>query len=52
MRLVVPEQRDDDALAARIAGLADPLLYVGSWSDWSTAGYPVATGPAPGEPPA
>ncbi len=39
------------ALAMRIAGLPDPLLYVGSWSDWSTAGYPVATGPDPGEPP-
>jgi thiosulfate/3-mercaptopyruvate sulfurtransferase len=39
------------ALAMRVAGLPDPLLYVGSWSDWSTAGYPVATGPAPGDPP-
>lgn len=39
------------ALAMRIAGLADPILYPGSWSDWSTAGYPVATGPEPGEPP-
>lgn len=41
-----------NSLAARIAGLPDPLLYVGSWSDWSTAGYPVATGAEPGEPPA
>ncbi len=41
-----------NALAMRIAGLPDPVLYVGSWSDWSTAGYPVATGPEPGDPPA
>lgn len=40
-----------NALAMRIAGLADPILYPGSWSDWSTAGYPVATGPEPGEVP-
>ena len=39
------------ALAMRIAGLPDPLLYVGSWSDWSRAGYPVATGAEPGDPP-
>lgn len=38
------------ALAMRVAGLPDPLLYPGSWSDWSTVGYPVATGPDPGEP--
>lgn len=38
------------ALALRVAGLADPTLYVGSWSDWSTAGYPVAMGPEPGDP--
>jgi thiosulfate/3-mercaptopyruvate sulfurtransferase len=37
-----------NALAMRIAGLPDPILYPGSWSDWSTAGYPVATGPEPG----
>lgn len=36
------------ALAMRIAGLSDPILYPGSWSDWSTAGYPAATGPEPG----
>ncbi len=36
------------ALAMRLAGLPDPILYVGSWSDWSRAGYPVATGPEPG----
>jgi thiosulfate/3-mercaptopyruvate sulfurtransferase len=40
-----------NALAMREAGLPDPILYVGSWSDWSTAGYPVATGPEPGNPP-
>lgn len=39
------------ALAMRVAGLPDPLLYVGSWSDWSTAGYPVVVGAAPGEAP-
>ncbi len=38
------------ALAMRLLGLPDPTLYVGSWSDWSTAAYPVATGPEPGEP--
>jgi len=37
-------------LAMRIAGLPDPILYVGSFSDWSTADMPVATGPLPGEP--
>jgi thiosulfate/3-mercaptopyruvate sulfurtransferase len=41
-----------NALAMRVAGLPDPLLYAGSWSDWSTAGFPVATGPEPGDPPA
>ena len=40
-----------DALAMRVAGLPDPILYPGSWSDWSTAGYPIATGPEPGPPP-
>jgi len=39
------------ALAMRVAGLADPLLYPGSYSDWSRAGMPIATGDAPGEPP-
>ncbi len=37
------------ALAARVAGLPDPLLYPGSYSDWSRAGMPIATGDAPGE---
>jgi thiosulfate/3-mercaptopyruvate sulfurtransferase len=40
-----------NALAMRIAGLPDPILYDGSYSDWSTAGYPIATGPDPGPPP-
>ena len=39
------------ALAMRAAGLPDPLLYPGSYSDWSRAGMPIATGDAPGEPP-
>ncbi len=40
-----------NALAIRLAGLPSPLLYPGSWSDWSTAGFPVAMGPDPGEAP-
>jgi thiosulfate/3-mercaptopyruvate sulfurtransferase len=36
-------------LAARVAGLREPTLYVGSYSDWSRSGYPVNTGPEPGE---
>jgi thiosulfate/3-mercaptopyruvate sulfurtransferase len=36
------------ALAARVAGLPDPLLYPGSYSDWSRARMPIATGEAPG----
>ena len=40
-----------NALALRLAGLPDPTLYEGSYSDWSRAGYPIAVGPAPGEPP-
>lgn len=39
------------ALALRAAGLPDPILYVGSYSDWSRSGEPVATGPEPGDPP-
>ena len=35
-------------LAMRIAGLPDPLLYPGSYSDWSRSGLPVATGDEPG----
>jgi thiosulfate/3-mercaptopyruvate sulfurtransferase len=36
------------AFAMRLAGLADPLLYPGSYSDWSRSGSRVATGPEPG----
>ncbi len=36
-----------NALAMRIAGLPDPLLYPGSYSDWSRRGMPVATGDDP-----
>ena len=39
-----------NALALRVAGLPAPLVYVGSYSDWSRSGMPVATGPDPGEP--
>jgi thiosulfate/3-mercaptopyruvate sulfurtransferase len=39
------------SLAMRIAGLPDPILYVGSYSDWSRSGYPIATGAEPGAPP-
>lgn len=35
-------------LAGRIGGLPDPLLYEGSYSDWSRSGMPVATGDDPG----
>jgi thiosulfate/3-mercaptopyruvate sulfurtransferase len=36
-----------NALALRVAGLPDPVLYPGSYSDWSRAGMPVTTGEAP-----
>jgi thiosulfate/3-mercaptopyruvate sulfurtransferase len=39
------------ALAMRVAGLPDPILYVGSYSDWSRSGEPIVTGPEPGDPP-
>ncbi len=39
------------ALAMREAGLPDPLLYPGSYSDWTQSGMPVATGTETGEPP-
>ncbi len=41
----------DVALARRVAGLPDPLLYPGSYSDWSRSGMPIAVGPEPGDPP-
>ena len=40
-----------NSLAMRIAGLPDPILYPGSYSDWSRAGLPIAVGPEPGDPP-
>ena len=40
-----------NSLAMRLAGLPDPLLYPGSYSDWSRTGMPVAVGSDPGEPP-
>jgi thiosulfate/3-mercaptopyruvate sulfurtransferase len=40
-----------DLLAIEHAGLGRALLYPGSWSDWSSAGYEVATGPEQGEAP-
>ena len=40
------------SLAMRVAGLPDPILYVGSYSDWTRSGEPVATGAEPGDPPA
>jgi thiosulfate/3-mercaptopyruvate sulfurtransferase len=39
-------------VAMRVAGLPDPILYPGSYSDWSRSGMPVATGPEPGDRPA
>jgi thiosulfate/3-mercaptopyruvate sulfurtransferase len=40
-----------NALAMRIAGLPDPLLYPGSYSDWSRSGELVAVGGDAGAPP-
>lgn len=37
-----------NSLAMRVAGLPDPILYPGSYSDWSRAGLPIAVGPEPG----
>lgn len=39
-----------NALAMRAAGLPDPLLYVGSYSDWTQQGLPIVTGDDPGDP--
>lgn len=39
------------ALAMRVAGLPDPTLYPGSYSDWVVSGLAPATGPEPGAPP-
>jgi thiosulfate/3-mercaptopyruvate sulfurtransferase len=36
-----------NSLSMRIAGLPDPILYIGSFSDWSRSGMPVATGAEP-----
>ena len=40
------------SLAMRVAGLPEPILYPGSYSEWTQAGLPIATGDAPGDPPA
>ncbi len=40
-----------NSLAMRVAGLPDPILYPGSYSDWSRAGLPVAVGDEPGSVP-
>jgi thiosulfate/3-mercaptopyruvate sulfurtransferase len=34
-------------LATRLAGMAEPLLYPGSYSDWSAASLPIVTGDEP-----
>jgi 3-mercaptopyruvate sulfurtransferase SseA len=34
----------------RLAGLPDPMLYAGSYSDWTRSGLPIATGENPGDP--
>jgi thiosulfate/3-mercaptopyruvate sulfurtransferase len=39
------------SLAMRVAGLPDPILYPGSYSDWTQSGLDVATGSEPGDPP-
>ncbi|MEP7360570.1 MAG: sulfurtransferase [Chloroflexota bacterium] len=37
-----------NALAMRQAGLPDPILYAGSYSDWTRSGKPVVAGAEPG----
>ena len=37
-----------NALAMRLRAWPDPILYVGSFSDWTAADMPVATGAEPG----
>jgi thiosulfate/3-mercaptopyruvate sulfurtransferase len=39
-----------NALGMRVAGLPDPILYAGSYSEWTRADLPIATGDEPGEP--
>ena len=41
-----------NSLAMRVAGLPDPLLYPGSYSDWTRSGMPIAVGAEPGDAPA
>ncbi len=40
-----------NSLAMRVAGLPDPILYPGSYSDWTQQRRPIATGTEPGTPP-
>jgi thiosulfate/3-mercaptopyruvate sulfurtransferase len=40
-----------NSLAMRIAGLPDPILYPGSYSDWTRNGMPISVGPEPGNVP-
>ena len=37
-----------NSLAMRVAGLPDPILYPGSYSDWTQNGLPIAVGAEPG----
>jgi thiosulfate/3-mercaptopyruvate sulfurtransferase len=39
-----------NALAMRLAGLPDPTLYAGSYSDWTQSDLPIASGDEPGDP--
>jgi thiosulfate/3-mercaptopyruvate sulfurtransferase len=41
-----------NSLAMRVAGLPDPLLYPGSYSDWTRSDMPIAIGSEPGQVPA